>query len=85
MKILNSTGLGERDMKIHERFWLASYSLDVKTRLNISYDWPVINCAIGFAFTFHWLVITSLIIYIQKFLHSDWQRACQLIPNSAKT
>ena len=27
----------------------------------------------------------SIIIYIQKFLHSDWQRASQLIPNSAKT
>ena len=25
-----------------------------------------------------------VIIYIQKFLHSDWHRPCQLIPNSAK-
>ena len=29
-------------------------------------------------------IINWLIVYIQKFLHSDWQRACQLIPNSAK-
>ena len=29
--------------------------------------------------------ITPLIIYMQKFLHVDWLRACQLIPNSAKT
>ena len=27
----------------------------------------------------------AFIIYIQKFPLSDWQRACQLIPNSAKT
>ena len=31
------------------------------------------------------LVIVSLIIYMKKILHFDWQRACQLIPNSAKT
>ena len=30
-------------------------------------------------------VITELMIYMQKFLHSDWWRACQLILNSAKT
>jgi len=34
------------------------------------------------------MTITSLIIitvYMKKFLHSDWLRAVQLIPNSAKT
>ena len=30
------------------------------------------------------IVIYSLIIYMKKFLHFDWLRACQLIPNSAK-
>ena len=29
--------------------------------------------------------ISKLITYMKKFLHSDWLRACQLIPNSAKT
>ena len=29
--------------------------------------------------------VFELIIYMQKFLHADWLRACQLIPNSAKT
>ena len=28
--------------------------------------------------------ITFLIIYKQQFLHSDWLRACQLIPNQCK-
>ena len=30
-------------------------------------------------------IIHELIIYMKKFLHADWLRACQLIPNSAKT
>ena len=29
-------------------------------------------------------MISSLIIYKQQFLHSDWLRACQLIPNQCK-
>ena len=29
--------------------------------------------------------LNTVIINIQKILHSDWQWACQLIPNSAKT
>ena len=32
----------------------------------------------------HYLV-WYLIIYFQKFQHSDWQRGCELIPNSAKS
>ena len=28
---------------------------------------------------------SSLIIYVKKIFHADWLRACQLIPNSAKT
>ena len=28
--------------------------------------------------------ITALIIYKQQFLHADWLRACQLIPNQCK-
>ena len=30
-------------------------------------------------------VFPVVIIYMQKFQHADWLRACQLIPNSAKT
>ena len=29
-------------------------------------------------------VITEVIIYKQQFLHSDWLRTCQLIPNQCK-
>ena len=29
-------------------------------------------------------MITTVIIYKQQFLHSDWLRACQLIPNQCK-
>jgi len=29
--------------------------------------------------------VQLIIIYMQKFLHFDWQWACQFIPNSAKT
>ena len=29
-------------------------------------------------------MISDLIIYKQQFLHSDWLRACQLIPNQCK-
>ena len=28
--------------------------------------------------------IKAIIIYKQQFLHSDWLRACQLIPNQCK-
>ena len=28
--------------------------------------------------------VSKLIIYMKKFLHADWLRASQLIPNSAK-
>ena len=31
------------------------------------------------------LTIFWIIIYMKKFLRTDWLRACQLIPNSAKT
>ena len=31
------------------------------------------------------IVIYKLIIYMQKFLHADLLRACQLMPNSAET
>ena len=30
------------------------------------------------------LYITIVIIYKQQFLHSDWLRTCQLIPNQCK-
>ena len=30
-------------------------------------------------------LVSYLIIYMQKFYHADWLRACQLIPNSEKT
>ena len=30
------------------------------------------------------LCISGVIIYKQQFLHSDWLRACQLIPNQCK-
>ena len=30
------------------------------------------------------VVIQFLIIYKQQFLHSDWLRTCQLIPNQCK-
>ena len=30
-------------------------------------------------------LISLIIIYMKKFLHADWLRACQLILNSAKT
>ena len=33
----------------------------------------------------HENALKSIIIYMQKFLHADWLRACQLISNSAKT
>ena len=36
------------------------------------------------SFDFALLLFFLLIICIYKFLHSDWQRACQLIPNNAK-
>ena len=29
-------------------------------------------------------MISDLMIYKQQFLHSDWLRACQLIPNQCK-
>ena len=40
-----------------------------------------------FLWNFHLLHnhIYALIIYMKKFLHADWLRACQLIQNSAKT
>ena len=28
--------------------------------------------------------LSNIIIYMKKFLHADWLRACQLFPNSAK-
>ena len=39
----------------------------------------------GWLTVFISVLITVVIIYMKKFLHADWLKTCQLIPNSAKT
>ena len=51
--------------------------LTTETRNNKWTEWSAIQGVIAVA-------ITPLIIYKQQFLHSDWLRTCQLIPNQCK-
>ena len=55
----------------------------------IRVKWPYQeNCGLC-NLTVWWLepcrLVWCLIIYMKKFLHTDWLRTCQLTPNSAKT
>ena len=75
------------DMKWFTAFWLHLCQL---TRIIGEFLWYKLNllknknfvCTFQTALEIIWLPI--LIIYKQQFLHSDWLRACQLIPNQSK-